>query len=274
MSRRRAVRETVLVIVAAAFTLVTTAPLIWMASGAFKTVAEIIAIPPVWIPDFTYLRNFIDLWDNYSPFLLNSLLAAVGSTLLTLVLALPTAFGLVHFKLRTANALADWILSTRMMPPIAAAVPLFIIFNWLGLLDSVWALIIGYAGFNLPFAVWVAMSFLRRVPRAVLEAARLDGLSWFQTLTWVALPMSISGLMTVAIFVFIFSWNEFMLALFLTSRSARTFPVVIASFVATGKVYWEYLSTSTIIQCLPPVILSLLMQRRIVSGMTMGAVKQ
>jgi len=274
MSRRRAVRETVLVIVAAAFTLVTTAPLIWMASGAFKTVAEFIASPPVWIPDFTYLRNFIDLWDNYSPFLLNSLLAAVGSTLLTLVLALPTAFGLVNFKLRTANALADWILSTRMMPPIAAAVPLFIIFNWLGLLDSVWALIIGYAGFNLPFAVWVGMSFLRRVPRAVLAAARLDGLSWFQTLTWVALPMSISGLMTVAIFVFIFSWNEFMLALFLTSRSARTFPVVIASFVATGKVYWEYLSTSTIIQCLPPVILSLLMQRRIVSGMTMGAVKQ
>ena len=274
MSRRKGVRQTLLVAVAAAFTFVTAAPLIWMALGAFKTVAEFIANPPVWIPDFTYLSNFIDLWNNYSPFLLNSLIASVGSTILTLVLALPTAFGLVHFKMRSANALADWILSTRMMPPIAAAVPLFIIFNWFGLLDSVWALVIGYAGFNLPFAVWVAMSFLRRVPRAVLEAARLDGCSWLQTLMWVALPMCISGIMTVAIFVFIFSWNEFMLALFLTSRHARTFPVVIASFVATGKVYWEYLSTSTIIQCLPPVILSLLMQRRIVSGMTMGAVKQ
>jgi len=274
MSRRVAINQTLLVAVAAGFTFVSTAPLIWMALGAFKTVAEFIAIPPVWIPNFTYLRNFSDLWDNYAPFLLNSLLASVGSTLLTLVLALPTAFGLVHFKMRSANALADWILSTRMMPPIAAAVPLFIIFNWLGLLDSVWALIIGYAGFNLPFAVWVAMSFLRRVPRAVLEAARLDGCSWLQTLMWVALPMCVSGLMTVAIFVFIFSWNEFMLALFLTSRTARTFPVVIASFAANSKMYWEYLSTSTIIQCLPPVILSLVMQRRIVSGMTMGAVKQ
>ncbi len=274
MSRRRTISQALLVAVAAAVTFAMTAPLIWMMLGAFKTIAEMIAIPPVWVPNFTYWANFIDLWNNFAPFLLNSVIASVGSTLLTLALALPTAFGLVHFKMRGSNALADWILSTRMMPPIAAAVPLFIIFNTVGLLDSVWALIIGYAGFNLPFAVWVGMSFMRRVPRAVLEAARLDGCSWLQTLTWVALPLSISGVMTVAIFSFIFSWNEFMLALFLTSRSARTFPVVISSFVSTGKVYWEFLSASTVIQCLPPMILSLVMQRRIVSGMTMGAVKQ
>jgi ABC-type glycerol-3-phosphate transport system permease component len=273
MSRHRA-RDLILFAVATAFTLVAAAPLIWMTLGAFKTIAEIISIPPVWIPDFTYLNNFTDLFENYWPYMLNSLLATLGATALALALALPTAFGLVNFKMRGKNALADWILSTRMMPPIAAAVPLFIIFKGIGLLDSVWALVIAYAGFNLPFAVWVAMSFLRRVPREVLEAARLDGCSWWQTLVRVALPMSRSGIMTVATFVFIFSWNEFMLALFLTSRTARTFPVVISSFVSTGKVYWEYLSASAIIQCLPPIVFTLLMQRHIVSGMTMGAMKE
>ena len=168
------------------------------------------------IPDFTYLDNFTALFENYWPYMLNSLLATLGATALSLALALPTAFGLVNFQMRGRNAVADSILSTRMMPPIAAAVPLFIIFKGLDLLDTVWALIIAYAGFNLPFAVWVAMSFLRRVPREVLEAARLDGCSWWQTLVRVALPMSRSGIMTVATFVFIFSWNEFMLALFLT----------------------------------------------------------
>ena len=196
MIRRRG-RDATLIGVASVFTFIAAAPLIWMTLGAFKTIAEIISIPPVWIPDFTYVKNFVDLFQNYWPFMLNSLLATVGATVLSLVLALPTAFGLVNFKMRGKNAMADWILSTRMMPPIAAAVPLFIIFKGLGLLDSVWALIITYAGFNLPFAVWVAMSFLRRVPHEVLEAARLDGCSWFQAMMRVVLPMSRSGSSTI-----------------------------------------------------------------------------
>lgn len=176
---------------------------------------------------------------------------------------------------------ADWILSTRMMPPVAAAVPLFVIFRTVGLLDSVTALVIAYAAFNLPFAIWVPMSFLRRVPREVIEAGRLDGCSWLDVLVRVVVPMSLGGLLTVATFVFIFSWNEFLLALFLTTRRALTFPVVISSFISTGKVsgkvpgkvHWDLLAASTVIQCIPPVLATLFMQRWLVSGMTMGAVK-
>jgi ABC-type glycerol-3-phosphate transport system permease component len=269
----RLARDGVLIAGASLFTLIAVAPLLWIVIGAFKTTADLIAVPPIWLPDFTYWDNFHAVLAQYWPFLLNSLIVTLGATILALVLGVPVAFGLVNFNLRGAHAIADWILSTRMMPPIAAAVPLFAIFRGLGMLDSVWTLIVVYAGFNLPFAVWVAMSFLRRVPREVVEAARIDGCSWFETLTRVVLPMSKSGLVTVATFVFIFSWNEFLLALFLTSNNAKTFPVVISSFIGTGRVYWEYITAASIIQCLPPVVFTFLMQRHIVAGMTMGAVK-
>lgn len=265
-------RDAALLAAALGFVLFSTAPLFWMTAGAFKTTAGIMAIPPVW-PDFTYLDNFANLLRDNLPFLLNSLIVTVGATVLAMVFAVPTAFGLVNFKMRGTNALADWILSTRMMPPIAAAVPLFVIFRTIGLLDNVVALIIAYAGFNIPFAVWVSMSFLRRVPKEVLEAARMDGCSWFDLLVKIALPLSISGIVTVATFVFIFSWNEFMLALFLTTSQARTFPIVVSSYIGTGKVYWDLIAAASVIQILPPIIFTLFMQRHIVSGLTMGAVK-
>jgi ABC-type glycerol-3-phosphate transport system permease component len=194
--------------------------------------------------------------------------------MLCLILALPTAFGLVNFKFRGREFFADWILSTRMMPPIAAAVPLYMVFNGLGMLDSLAALIIVYAGFNIPFAVWVAMSFFRRVPKETIEAAQLEGCTWTQTFYMVALPLTRSGIATVATFVFIFAWNELLMALFLTTRAAKTFPIVISSFVTTSMTFWEFIAAASVIQTLPPIIFTLLMQRHIVSGLTMGAVKE
>lgn len=267
-------RTTSIAVVAAiGIMLVFTAPIIWMALAAFKNISDIYAIPPVWLPDFTYLENFKLLLTENWQFLLNSVLVTLGATVLCMIFALPAAFGLVNFRFKGRNFVADWILSTRMMPPIAAAVPLFIVFNNLGMLDTVGALIIVYAGFNMPFAVWVAMSFFRNIPKEIIEAAKVEGCSWFQTFRIVALPLAKSGIATVATFVFIFAWNELLLALFLTSREAKTFPVVISSFSTVTKTYWELISAATIIQILPPIIFTLLMQRHIVSGLTMGAVK-
>ena len=270
---RRARFPVVLFCVALAITIVFTAPLLWMLLGAFKSRADLYAIPPVWIPDFTYLDNFRQLLSENWRNLLNSVLVTLGATALCVAIALPAAFGLVNFKFRGREFFADWILSTRMMPPIAAGVPLYMIFNGMGMLDTVWALIIVYAGFNIPFAVWVAMSFFRRVPKELIEAAHLEGCNWFQTFTKVALPLTRGGIATVATFVFIFCWNELLMALFLTTREAKTFPVVISSFVTTGMTYWEMISASSVIQIIPPIIFTLLMQKHIVSGLTMGAVK-
>lgn len=273
MSSRFRLRDLAALALVVLFVFVSVAPLLWIFLGAFKPTAQIIAIPPVWLPDFTYLQNFRDVLSQFWPFIVNSLAATVGATILALLLAVPTAFGLVNFRFAGRDAIADWILSTRMMPPIAAAVPLFVIFRGAGLLDTLPALIIAYAGFNLPFAVWMSMSFIRRVPKELMEAARLEGCSWLRVLWEVVLPLSRSGLAAVATFVFIFAWNEFMLALFLTTREAKTFPVVISSFIGTGRVYWEYIAAASVIQCLPPVLFSFFMQRHIVSGITMGAVK-
>lgn len=270
---RRPWAEALLILAAVLFTFLSLAPLLWMVLGAFKTTAEMIAVPPIFRPDFSYWTNFTDLFARFWPNILNSLIVTVGATLLALVLALPTAFGLVIFRLRYRHAIADWILSTRMMPPIAAAVPLFIIFNFLGMLDSLPALVVAFAGFNLPFAIWVSMSFFRQVPPELIEAARMEGCSWFQVLTKIAIPLSLSGIATVATFVFIFAWNEFMLALFLSGSNSRTLPVVISSFIGTGRIYWEYIAAATVVQCIPPVLFAFVMQRHIVAGMTMGAVK-
>jgi ABC-type glycerol-3-phosphate transport system permease component len=254
-------------------TFIFVAPIVWMFLASFKNIEAIFSIPPRWIPDFSYLNNYIQLLSGNWQFLVNSIIATVGATVLCLVLALPAAFGLVNFRFRGREFFADWILSTRMMPPIAAGVPLYMIFNGIGLLDSLWALVIVYAGFNIPFAVWVAMSFFRRVPKEMIEAAQLEGCTWTQTFFKVALPLTRSGVATVATFVFIFAWNELLMALFLTTRTAKTFPVVISSFVTTSMTFWEMIAASSVIQAIPPVIFTLLMQKHIVSGLTMGAVK-
>lgn len=254
-------------------TFVFVAPIAWMFLASFKSIEGIFSIPPQWIPNFGYLDNYTKLLSENWPALVNSIIATVGATALCMMLSLPAAFALVNFRFRGRNFMADWILSTRMMPPIAAGLPLYMVFNGIGLLDSLWALIIVYAGFNIPFAVWVSMSFFRRVPRETIEAALLEGCTWVQTFLKVALPLTRSGIATVATFVFIFAWNELLMALFLTTRAAKTFPVVISSFVTTSMTSWEMIAASSVIQAIPPIIFTLLMQRHIVSGLTMGAVK-
>lgn len=249
------------------------APLIWMFLASFKPQSEIFSIPPVWVPDFGNLANYTKLLTENWEFLLNSILVTVSATALCMVLALPAAYALTQFKFRGRDFFADWVLSTRMMPPIAAAVPLYMAINSVGMIDTIGALIVIYAGFNIPFAVWVAMSFFRKVPKEVIEAATLEGCNSVQTFLKVALPLSKSGIATVATFVFIFAWNELLLALFLTTRAAKTFPVVISSFVTTGNTFWELIAAASVIQAIPTVIFTLLMQRHIVSGLTMGAVK-
>lgn len=262
-----------LIFAALAFVVIAIAPLAWVVLGAFKTNAQIIASPPVWLPDFTHLANFAHVISTAWPNLVNSLIVTIGSTLICLVLSIPMAFALACVGIRKANFISDWVLTTRMIPPIAAAVPLFILYNILGVLDNVGTLTIAYAAFNLPFAVWVALSFFKRVPSEVIDAARLQGCSWFQVLVSVAAPMARNGIVTVGTFVFIFSWNEFLLALFLTQSNAQTFPITISSYISTGRVYWQYIMAATTIQCIPPVLFAFLMQRYIVSGISLGAVK-
>lgn len=273
MSVRRPLRRRLLYALAILVTLLNVSPMIWIALSGFKTRLEIFTLPPVWIPSELFLGNFASVLDENLPYLLNSTVLTVVTTAGVLVLAIPAAFALTVFPIGGKRHLEMWILSTRMMPPIAAAVPLFLAARGLGLFDTLPGLAIAYIGFNLSFAVWLATSFFRQVPVEIIEAARVDGASWWQVLLRVAVPLNSGGIATVSVFTAIFSWNELLLPLFLTSSRAKTFTVVLTEFQGQTNTVWEQMAAGAALQVLPIVVLTFFVQRTIVAGVTMGAVK-
>lgn len=273
MSVRSRWRRWTLFALAILVTLANVAPMIWIALSGFKTRLEIFTLPPVWIPSRLFLGNFERVLENNLPFLINSALVTGFTTAGVLLLAVPAAFALAVFTFKRKGDLEMWILSTRMMPPIAAAVPLFLASRSLGLFDTLPGLILVYIGFNLSFAVWLATSFFRSMPMEILEAARVDGASWRQILTRIAVPLNRGGIATVSVFTAIFSWNELLVPLFLTSNSAKTFTIVLTEFQGQTNTVWEQMAAGAAIQVLPIVILTFIVQRSIVAGVTMGAVK-
>ncbi len=267
-------KTTFLVLVAIALTLINIAPLIWTFLTGFKTRLEIFTVnPPVWIPASLNTKNYETILDKRLPNLENSIIITLGSTAGVLLIAVPAAFALAVFAFKRKQNLELWILSTRMMPPIAAAIPLYLGIKEIGLYDSRWGLVLIYVGFNLPFAIWMSSTFLRQLPREIFEAALVDGGSWPQVLVRIAVPLSAGGLSTVAIFTALFCWNELLLAIFLTSSNSKTFTVVLTEFVGQTNIVWELMAAGAVIQMVPIVILTFLTQRYIVAGLTLGAVK-
>jgi ABC-type glycerol-3-phosphate transport system permease component len=273
VSGSRRWRKRALLGLAALITFLNVAPMIWIALSGFKTRLEIFTLPPVWIPSRLFLGNFQRVLDQNLPFLLNSAIVTALTTAGVLLFAVPAAYALAVFGFRRKGDLEMWILSTRMMPPIAAAVPLFLAARGLNLFDTLPGLIIVYVGFNLSFAVWLATSFFRSMPMEILEAARVDGASWLQILLRIAVPLNRSGIATVSVFTAIFSWNELLVPLFLTSNSAKTFTIVLTEFQGQTNTVWEQMAAGAAIQVVPIVILTFLVQRSIVAGVTLGAVK-
>lgn len=274
MSASKLLKKLFLVTLAIALTVLNIAPLIWTFLTSFKTRLEIFTIPPVWVPANVNWDNYEAIFDKRLPNLENSIVVTAGSTVGVLLIAVPAAFALTVFAIKRKKDLELWILSTRMMPPIAAAIPLYLGIKDLGLYDTRLGLILIYIGFNLPFAIWMTTTFLRQLPREIFEAALVDGCNWPLVLVRIAVPLSVGGLSTVAIFTALFSWNELLLAIFLTSSNSKTFTVVLTEFVGQTNIVWELMAAGAVIQMIPIIILTFLAQRYIVAGLTMGAVKQ
>lgn len=272
--RRSRAEDTFLYIVVVAMTLFFIAPLLWVFLSAFKTRLEIFTLPPVLIPGSLNLDNFERVLSTNMPFLLNSVIVTFSSTVVVMAIAIPASFALAVFDYRRKRDIEIWVLSTRMMPPIAAAVALFILGQYVGLLDTRLFLTLVYIGFLLPFAIWLLTSFFRELPAPILEAAIVDGASWWQVLRQIAVPITSGGIATVTIFTALFAWNELLIPLFLTSRQAKTFTVVLTEFQGQTNTVWEQMSAAVAIQVIPVVIMVFLVQRYIVSGLTLGAVKE
>jgi ABC-type glycerol-3-phosphate transport system permease component len=271
--RKSGVKKLFLFSLATIITILNIAPLIWVALSSFKTRVEIFATPPAWIPKQWHFQNYIDLFQSNVPYLVNSLVVTAISTIGVLILSVPACFALTTFTFRGKHDLEMWFLSGRMMPPVAAAIPLYLTLRQFGLIDTHLGLILLYVGVGIPLAVWLISSFMRSIPSEIVEAARIDGCKWSQIFFRITVPLARGGIATATIFISIFAWNELLLPLFLTNRTAKTFPVVLTAFQGQTEIAWELMCAGATIQVLPIVILTFLVQKYIVAGMTLGSVK-
>lgn len=269
---RLRVRNILLTVITYLIALAFLFPLVWMILAAFKTEAQAFATPPVFF--FTPIwENFQKALPSYFPALKNSLVAAIGSTLLAFVLGLPAAFALAVYPTRRAQGILTWMLSTKFMPAVGVIVPLFLLFRNLHLLDTLPGLILMYTTMNLPLVVWMMHSYMSEIPFAIYEAAKVDGASVGQEFFRIALPLSMPGISATALLALIFAWNEVFFAINLTNSHAAPLSVFIGSFKTSEGLFWAQLSAAATLTVLPVLIFGWIAQRQLVRGLSFGAVK-
>jgi multiple sugar transport system permease protein len=259
-------------------------PILWLLSASLSTQVELFAIPPHWIPQHPTLDNYLQILvpslaassvpRAFGVSLLNSLKIASAVTVICILIGSLAAYALVRIPFGFNRAFQIGILATRMIPEVSLILPLFIVASSLHLINRPSVLIITYMSFALPYAIWMMAAFFQTVPVELEDAARLDGCGRLGILMRVVMPISVPGLISTAMFTFLLAWDEFFYALIFTSTlAAKTAPVAIAEFVGRYVVNITGMMAGGLIAALPPVILGLIFQRYIVSGMTAGAVK-
>lgn len=246
-------------------------PVAWMLASSFKTSAEVTAYPPRLLFRPT-LANYVRLFGT-TPFLeytRNSTIVAGASTFLGLLLAVPAAYAVSWYRITWPATLT---LAARMAPGTLFLLPWYIMFSELGMIGSHWALILTHTVITMPLVLWVMMSFFDAIPREVLESALIDGCSPAAALTRVALPLVRPGLVVSTILAFVFAWNYFLFALVLSGFSSKTLPVAAFNFIGEGATNWGGLMAAATLIALPPLVLAFCVQRWLVQGLTVGAVK-
>lgn len=249
-------------------------PYFWMVISAFKNRADTIAIPPkfIFVPT---LENFVRLIDDYHllPAVWNSLVVVMMATSLAVIFGTMASYALARFQFRGKDAVLLELLTIRMVPPIAAAIPIYIIVLKAGLFDSYWSLILVNAVFNIPLVVWVLKVFIEEIPVSIEEAALVDGCGRWRILWSITIPLVLPGLIAVMILTAIFVWNEFLFANILTGAETKTLPVAIALSIQPRGVAWGVASAGGTLVSLPMVVLLIFIQRYLVRGLTFGVIK-
>jgi multiple sugar transport system permease protein len=252
-------------------------PYVVMLLTSLKGREEIFAIPPTFFPREFVFANFLDVWSAVplATFLLNSVLIASGSTIVALTCAVPAAYGLSRTEFVGKRLFLYAVIITQIFSPIVLIVGLFREMVWFGLTDSLPSLILVNAAFSQAFAIWLLYGYFSTIPLTLEEAAWLDGCSRFSALRRVVLPLALPGLVTTVIFVFIHSWNEFIVALTLIiTDTKKPLTVGIYSFIGRFDTQWAYVFASSILASVPVIVLFLAIERYLVSGLTSGGVKE
>jgi multiple sugar transport system permease protein len=285
---RRRRRTALLVLGGAAVAAFFLLPFSWLVLTSIRPEPEAVAVPPRWIPDRPTLENYAAfvrpsgtrsiVGSRAAEHTLlgigNSLLAAGGTALANLVLGLLAAYAFARLRFPGRTALLFLYLGSRMVPGIALIVPLYLVIQRLGLLDTLWALVVTYLTFTLPFTIWLLKSYLQGVPRELEEAALVDGCTWPRMVVRVLLPATAPGLVAAAMFAFMTAWNDYLFAVILTSSTAaKTAPVVVAGFATDVTTERTLMAAGGVLAVVPPLVLAFLFQRLIVQGLVSGSVK-
>jgi multiple sugar transport system permease protein len=273
------------VLAAAALLLIWTIfPFVWILLTSLKSPGDIIAVPPkiVFSPTINNYAalvmgeqrgQYASTRPDFPLFFLNSIIISLGSVALSMAAGVPAAYALARFDFPLKNALAFLFMSFRFVPFIAFVIPLYLIYQKVGLYNTHTGLIFAYQLITLPFTIWMLRSFFQEIPTEIQEAAKIDGCSWAGVLTRVILPLSMPGIAVTVILGFIFCWNAFNYPLMLAGR--QTFPVTVGAiqFISYEQVLWGQMAAATIVAAVPQLLLSLMVQKYIVRGLTMGAVR-
>jgi multiple sugar transport system permease protein len=257
--------------------LITIFPIYFLIVTSFKTFTEAFSYPPSLIPKNFTIEAYISVLNKwgFATFATNSIIITITSTLLSLALGVPMAYALARLKFgkNLNDTLAFTILSFRLLPPIVGIIPLFIVYSFLGLNDTYQGMILAYTSFNLPLVVWLIRGFIQELPKEIEEAALVDGASHYTILRKIILPLSLPAILTTGTLTIIQSWNEFIIAVFLTSKYRKTVPILLSSFIGDQQYFWNELTAASTIALIPVAILIAIVQRQLVRGLTFGAVK-
>lgn len=250
-------------------------PILLTIMNSLKTNQQIITQPPVWF--FTpILENYKQIFSDANfPvwfYLKNSLLVSVFSTILTILISFPAAYTMARHN-TGGEKYELWLLSTRMLPGAVFIIPTYVLFSYLGIVDSLLGLVLIYLSFNLPLAIWIIRGFIREIPYEIDEAAAIDGASTFQTIAKIIFPMTGPGLIAVAVLTFSACWNEYFFSLVFTDLHATTFTVAGQRFMTGHAILWGAISSAVTVSIAPVILVAFMFQRFMVKGLSMGAVK-
>lgn len=249
-------------------------PIFWMVLTSFKTELQAISVPPLFFFEPT-LENFeiVQERSDYFAHAINSIITSFGSTLLALIIAIPSAYSMAFFPGKFTKDILLWMLSTKMLPAVGVLMPVYILADSAGLLDTKIVLVIIFAFMNLPIIMWLLFSYFKEIPKEILEAGRMDGCSIWDEIRHIILPLSWGGITSAGLLSIVLAWNEAFWSINLTAADAGTLTALVASYSSPEGLFWAKLSAVSTLACAPIIVFGWFTQKQLVQGLTFGAVK-
>jgi multiple sugar transport system permease protein len=250
-------------------------PILWSFLNSLKTDKDVLAYPPkvLFTPTLDAYREVLFGSASILPNLVSSFIISIGTTVITMLLAVPAAYALARLRFPGKRFAGFYVLATQMLPPVGIIIPYFLVLRGIGWIDTYQGIILIYLSFSLPFAIWLLVSYFEDIPFEMEEAAYLDGASRLRTLWRIIIPQVRGGISVTVVFVFLNAWNEFLFAVVLSGNTVRPVTVAMYNFISVEQTLWTKLAAVSVLAMLPVILLGIFAQKHIVKGLTVGAVK-